>query len=119
MKTVKDVQKEMSELTAEIKILDRKDDKKSIAARKRLRARLPQLKYYILYLETNPSEDYCKKEVAKLTNRMDEILKQYEPPQEPERFTKGQLSAMKKQFEKLWEIPKLRKQAAAINYILK
>ena len=119
MKTVKDVQKEISDLSAEIKLLDKEKDKKSIALRKILRARLPQLKQYVLYLETNPTKEYCEKEVARISNRINEILKQYVPPQEPERFTKSQLTAMKKAFEKNWDIPKIKKQLMAISYILK
>ena len=119
MKTVKDVQKEISDLSAEIELLDKEEDKKSIALRKRLRAKLPQLKQYVLYLETNPTKEYCEKEVARISNRINEISKLYIPPQQPERFTKGQLTAMKKAFEKNWDIPKIRKQLMAISYILK
>lgn len=119
MKTVKDVQKEITELSEEIKDLDKYADKKSIALRKRLRAKLPQLRLYIAYLRTEPTEEFCKKEVKRLSHRIDEILKHYTLPENHERFTKTQLTAMRKSFEKGWDIPKLRKQLMAVSYLLK
>jgi cell division septum initiation protein DivIVA len=119
MKNIKDIQKEISDLHAEIKQLEKSRDKTDIVLRKRLMAKLPQLEQFIAYLKTNPTEEYCKKEAARLINRINEISKQYIEPQNIERLTKGQSSAMKKAFEEKWGLPVIRKQLLAINYILK
>lgn len=117
MKSVKQVQKEIEEISIEIRILDKSKEKRDISAAKRLRKKIPQLKEYVLYLKTEPTEDYCKKEVARISNRINEIMKLYEPL-DAERFMKSQVTAHKKQFEKMWELPKIRKQLMSISYLL-
>lgn len=118
MKTVKDVQKEIADIKSEVTKLDKSKEKKDIALRKRLRGKLPQLKQYVLYLETSPTKEYCEKEVDRISNRINEIMKLY-IPLDADRFKKGEISAHKKSFEKQWDIPKVRKQLMAISYILK
>jgi len=119
MKNANDIKKEISDLHAEIIFLDKSDDKKDVALRKKLRAKLPQLKQYLLYLETNPTREYLEKESARLSNRLNEIEEKHNPVRNPERFTRSQVSIMKKAFEREWDLPKIRKQLKAINYILR
>ena len=119
MKTTKIIQKEMDSVRQQINELEKYEDKKSISARKRLRKKLPELKQYFLYLETNPTKEFCEKEVERLSDRINEISKLYIPPKETAIFTKKQLSTMKTAFEKQWDLPKVRKQLMAVSYILK
>lgn len=119
MKTIKSIQKEMEEVISEIKDAERSSDKKSISQAKRLRLKLSKLKFFEKYLKTNPTDDYCKKEILRIEERINKIIVLYEPPESPERFTKSRLTAMKREFEKGWEVPKLRKQLSALYYILK
>lgn len=119
MKTVKIVQDEIDSVKAEIKSILRSDERKDVARKKRLRAKLPQLKQYLLYLETSPTKEYCEKEMDRISNRINEISKLYVEPENKDRFTKSQLSAIKKDFEKMWNLPKLRKQLTSILYILR
>lgn len=119
MKTLKSIQKEISDIISEIKEADRHYDKKSATLSKRLRAKLSKLKYFKMYLETNPSDDYCKKEIERIENRINKIEQLYELPENPERFTRGQLSLMKKDYEKQWDVPKLKKQLMTLYYISK
>ena len=118
MKTAKQVKKEVENCKKEIEELMQYTDKKSVAQRKRLRAKLPRLKEYLMYLETNPAKDYVQKECDRLQNRIDEIFKLYKPLPESS-FRKSEITAHKKSFEKTWNVTKIRKQLAAINYILK
>lgn len=99
-------------------ILDKSKDKKDKALAKKKRNKIPQLTQYLHYVQTEPTEDYCKKEIARIENRLDKIKKQYQPPVNEYKFTKPQLSAMKKNYEKTWDVPKLKKQLQAMNYIL-
>lgn len=85
---------------------------------KKMRNMIPQLTQFLHYVETEPTEEYCKKEVARIENILDKIEKQYEPPVNKDRFTLPQLSAMKKNYNKLWDVPKLKKQLQAMYYIL-
>lgn len=118
MKTINQLKEELLSVSNEILSLQKSNNKKDHRLSKHLRNKLPELKMYFNYLESKPSKAYCENERDRITNRINEISKFYELPKEPERFTKGQLSKMKKDFETKWDIPKLRKQLAAINYIL-
>lgn len=84
---------------------------------KRLKAMLPTLKSAILYMETNPSEQFLINEKNRvnrmINNRMDSFP---EPLQE---VSLSVLKKAKKEFEKEHEIPKLRTQLKMINYLLK
>lgn len=119
MKTIKDIQQEIEDLHTIINGLKESKYKKDVALVKNRISRIRELRKYIFYLETNPSEEYLQKEYLKIQNRINDIKKRRPVIENPERFTRSQLTAMKKEFEKYWKLPKMRQQLDVINYILK
>ena len=118
MKTIDSIKKEIRATMDEILELNFQDDKKSLGKRKRLRSKLPQLRQYILYLETNPTKEFLQQEIKRLQGRIDEIMRQYIPLDE-DCYLKPAMSAHKKKYEKELDISKIKKQLTAINYIIK
>ena len=85
---------------------------------KRNKKKIEDYSLYLRYAETSPSEEYLKKEVVRITNRINLFSKEYKPLDE-EKFSKKQCSAHKKGYEKDMGVPKLKKQLTAILFILK
>lgn len=113
MKQVSDIQKEITEVTMQIK--DLADFPKDV---KKLKKRLPVLLFLQQYLETAPTEEFLRKEVQRLSNRVKEVMKMY-VPLDPQHNMNAQISKHKREFEKIWEIPKIKKQIEALKYLLK
>ena len=67
MKTPEQVKKEIEEL-----ILQKKDAK-TYRALKKINNKIEDLKTIVLYLETNPSEEFIKSEKARLEKQVDAI----------------------------------------------
>lgn len=118
MKTLYDIKLERENLYSEIKQLELTDEPKNLTKAKRSRVKLIQLKEYQMYLETNPSEEYLKKEVKRIENLLSAIDKLYILPKDHEKLTKGILSKLRKPFDDTHGVPKLKKQLAALKYLL-
>lgn len=112
MKTQLYFKKEIDGILAEIKVSKTSKDIR------RLKLRLPLLRVCKMYVETNPSEEFIKKEIGRLTNRIDAFMKTYVPLDET-RFTLAVLKKHKKDFEKEMDMPKLKKQISALKFIIK
>lgn len=95
--------------------LDRKRIKSIKAAIKRDKTRQAFLKTCLLYINTSPNEDYLKREVERISNRINLLLKGYRPLDD-ERHTKSQITKHKNEYEKEMGVPKIRKQLTTINY---
>jgi len=101
----------------ELSEYDRKEIKKCKAAIKRDKSRQSFLKTCLLYIKTEPNEDYLKKEVDRISNRINLLMTNY-TPLDDERCTKSQISTHKKNYEKEMGVPKIRTQLTTINFLL-
>ena len=96
MKTVSDIKYEINDLIKEIKQLAGSKEKKDNSLRKRLLVKLSQLNQFVLYLESDPTEEYLKKEAKRIKNDIANIYSRYEEPISSHGFTKKQLTTAKK-----------------------
>lgn len=67
------------------------------------------------YLMSQPSEDYLKKEEERLVGLIENIMDRFLPP---ENVSKGELSTLRKDFEKEYDISKHRRHLKTIRFIL-
>jgi len=118
MKTIHDIKLEKQDLVSEIKHLEFTDEVKNLSKAKRCRVKLKQLNEYQMYLETYPSKEYLEKEVSKIFNLLLAIDKLYILPKDHEKMMKGALSKLREPFDALHGVPKLKKQLAALKYLL-
>lgn len=85
---------------------------------KRNRKKIEEYTLYLRYVETNPDKDYLQKEIDRISNRINLLLKNYIPLDE-ERFDKKTCSTHKKNYEKEMGVTKIRKQLSALTFIIK
>lgn len=78
---------------------------------------LATLRLVASYLETNPTEQFVKKERDRVSNRIYQIELLYSGWLPAEIFTSPK--AKLKAYEKMHDIPKLREQLRVLDYILK
>lgn len=107
MKTVKKLQKDIDEILSEMKDLNKSDNSADRRAFKRLKKRVQYLKIVLMYLETNPTKEFCEKEKLRLENRIELLMKTFSP------LKNGTLSQQNKHlkwFEKEMGITKIKPQ---------
>jgi len=117
MKTVQELKSEISDIKYKIENEDMKP-----ATERRLRKRIPFLKTCIMYVESNPSRDFIKKQMEDCENKidlrmrsfpLDEYMAMEKPPDKPT------IRKLKMAHEKKYEIPHLRDQVRALRFLLK
>lgn len=96
---------------------DRKKIKSIKASMKRDKARQAFLKTCLLYINTSPNEDYLKREVERISNRINLLLKNYKPLS-ADRHTNSEVSKHKKDYEKEMNVSKIRTQLTTLNFLL-
>jgi hypothetical protein len=115
MKTIKEINEDLSAIVARIKNKDKEELKPAIE--KRLRKRITFLNTCIMYLEHEPTSAFIKSEIekvrAKIDRRMglfifDEVM-----------VDKKTVAKMRKAHEKQYEVPHLRDQLYALRFLLK
>lgn len=114
MKTVRDIKARIIDVENFMKT-ELKEKKTGVSAQSK--GKLNVLKTCKMYLESKPSEDFVKKEKDKVSNRIDEIFKEYKPLDRDENSPK-QCRQYLTIFEKNWEVPKLRSQLKVLKFIL-
>lgn len=112
MKTVRQLQNELSDLKVKI---EQEDDKKK---EKKLRKKIPYLNTCIMYLESNPDELFIKQEIEKVETKINLRMQQF-ILDDIENKPKSLVSKLKRQHEKQYDIPKLREQVRTLRYLLK
>jgi len=112
--------KKIVEIKNEISDIKHKIEEEGVlqSQEKRLRKKVPLLRKCILYLETEPSEDFCKSEVDRICKAINKRMELFAPINE-EKLTKKDLAKARKDHEKEWDIPKMRMQLKTLNYLLK
>lgn len=109
MKTYEQITKEIQKLTA----LDQRttEDKELKAARKRAQF-LSQVKKY---LETQPREEFVRKELHRLADKIEIVKDAFSLPQD---LKVKEATKLRKEFEKTHEVPKMKAQLKTLQYIL-
>lgn len=118
MKTLKQVQTELNETMKKLQDLKYAVDPKDKKEFSRLKKRLPLLKSTILYLKTEPTDEYCKLTKAELERKIGIHESRYVLPVSKDRMSKPQLNKHRKSYEKEVGIAKMKAQLIPINYIL-
>lgn len=113
MKTIADIQREIADIKHEIENTEMKK-----AAETKLRKRIAYLRTCVLYLETNPSPSFLKDEIEKLETKISLRMINFSIA-DADIKPKTVLSKIKKEYEKQFDIPKLRDQIKTIRYLLK
>lgn len=84
----------------------------------RMKKRRDFLRICMNYLESNPAEDFIKKEEGRLENRINMYMKEYTPLDE-EKNSKKECTKHKNNYQKEMGIPKLRVQLKTLYFLLK
>lgn len=92
------------------------DVRKSKQKFNKLKKRGAGIKLLMMYLETNPSEDFLRKEHARISNRISLLM---DDCVQGEREMNIKYKARLKKYCKEMGVDKLKTQLSAINYILK
>jgi|GEM_PF-3077258 len=119
MKNITDVKKEISS----IENLSQVDiDEMKGATWRRLKKKLALLRLLINYLETNPTEEFVKSEIARIektvSNKMDEWDKEREVY-----VSKGvvakEINKLKNKYESMYDLKKMRTQVRNLRILIK
>ncbi len=114
MITVQDIKREINEITDRVRL--ETDMRKS--EKTKLKKRVGLLRKCILYLETNPTDDFLKKEIDRLENRISLIMALC-PLGEPKAVAGSVIKKMKIEYEKNHDIPKFREQVRVMRFLIK
>jgi hypothetical protein len=87
------------------------------AAETRLRNRIKFLNQCILYIETNPPEHFVKSEIVRLDKFISTKLNAF-PAERYKDLCNKDFNKMKKEHEKMFDIPKLRIQLKTLKFLL-
>ena len=114
MKTEKEIRKEIQDLLFKATLLKPSDklDKKQL---KEIKLRVKFLKPILLYLETNPTQEFCEAELAKSKMLLTAANSNYVPLEG--RYTKAD-TAKKKAFETKLDIPTIKTHIKNLKFIL-
>lgn len=117
MKSKSDLKKEIEELNAErIKGLKTSPPMKTVEMN-RILNRVSLLKTCVMYLESNPQEEFIKCEIERVKDRIDKISDGFYHPNKDNMALKD-FGKLKKDFEKLYNVPKLKVQLSTLKFIL-
>lgn len=88
-----------------------KPSKKSAAKNRWQRYRLIEA-----YLESAPNEEYLRSKLKELRKKQIQIMNRYSPN---EKLMKSEETKQRREFEKTYDIPNIRKQINALQFIVK
>lgn len=81
-----------------------------------LKDRMAFAKNCLLYIQTNPSEEFLAKEIDRISNRVNMLMKSYVALNETKNSV-GDCLKHKKDYEKEMGIPHLRKRLSTLNFL--
>lgn len=113
MRTVKQVKDEIKEIEHRLQTEELKK-----AVNTKLRKRIQYLRHCIMYIETNPSPQFIKDEIKKVETKIDLRMNQF-VLDGIEQMPKSVVAKLRREHEKMYEIPKLKEQVKTMKYILK
>lgn len=111
MKTKKNVQNEINEI---VEMLTTQELKPKVAGA--LKKRLPVLKECLMYLETNPTDEFVAKELERLDYLINKCMGRFVIPEG--KIPAKEWSELRKEHENQYGIPSMRKQARILRYLL-
>ena len=112
MRTIKQVNEEIKEIENR---LNTEELKKAVSTK--LRKRILLLRQCAMYIETNPSPQYMKDEIKKIETKISLRLENF-TLEGVGAMPKSLANKLRREFEKEYDIPKLRQQVKTIRYIL-
>jgi hypothetical protein len=110
MKTVKNIKSEIADLTS--KKVDRYTTEYN-----RTVAQLAFLNACLYYLQTNPSEEFVKREAERLENYISSKMELFKAP-DAETTPKPVITKLKKAHEDFYELSKYRLQLKTLRFLL-
>lgn len=116
MKTIEQLKKEIFDVTYK---LQNESMKKS--AETKLRNRIAFLKVCVRYVESNPDQSFCEKELKKIEDIISSKMKEFEDSisdEKKEKMSKKVLSGLRKEHEAMYGLSKLRVQMRSLRFIL-
>lgn len=116
MKTTKYMKSEIDTVMKDMKDAKDLDSPASKRLYKKLKKRLDYLNVCLMYVESEPSSEYLKKEYDRITNRINLLVDAYV---QPSYGTMSERKKDKRDYEKKMELPKLRSQLMTVNFIMK
>lgn len=111
MKTTKDVIKEIAEIK---EVVTTQSLKPSVSAA--LVNRIPILNECLMYLETNPSEEFVASEIERIEKKINNRMLDFALPED--KVSKKEYSTLRTAHENKHEIPRLRTQVKMLRYLL-
>lgn len=121
MKTVQEVNEEINEISLTLQAeRGRKSEDKLFkpAEISRMKKRIAWLKEIKMYLDTQPTAAFIKKECERLENSIS-LRMMYFVLDGAEALPKTTITKLKRDYEKRHDIPKLRQQVKTMRFILK
>lgn len=120
MKTKVDINLELNEVvnTLEADKLKKSADRMKKSAATKLRKKIPFFKMCIMYVESNPSEQFVKKEIDRVETKINLRMAQFVLDEYKE-LDKKTVAKLKREHEKKYEIPHLREQVRTLRFLLK
>jgi len=120
MKSIKQLQKEVNKYL-DIMSSTKNGNENARKEYKKAEKKLLYFKKLVLYLETNPKKEFIEKEIERISNIINSILESYVEPDDEHKkiMTKSSLTKMKKDYEKMHNVPKLRNFLSTLIYIIK
>lgn len=128
MKTVKQIEKDIKSVKQEMADAAKEMNKLLITPStfkynkkryKDLEKQLESATVCELYLRTEPSEDFVKKEKSRIGDRLKAIDNGYKPPHNYESMPKKELTKIRRQYDKEYQVSKLKAQLKFLEFILK
>lgn len=113
MRTIKEMKQEIEEIKHRI---GHEEMKKAIEGR--LRKRIQFLNTCILYMETNPDQEFVSAQIKMVEGKINRRMEGFNEDDYKE-WAKKDVAKVRKAYEKEYDIPKLRSQVSAMRFILK
>lgn len=118
MKSLKKEKELLNSVISRMSEIEHSKDKKDKREHSKLKSNLPLIKSVILYLEGNPTDEYCKVAKANIERKIEILMSRYVKPVDYDKLTKPQISKHLKSYKKEEGVLKLESQLNNLNYIL-
>lgn len=113
MKTIPQIKKEIEEISNTLKTQELKKPEE-----RKLRKKIPYLRTCILYLETTPSPSFLKQEIERIENKITLRMSGF-VLEGVDQMPKSFALKARKNYEKQYDVPKLREQVRTMRFLLK
>jgi uncharacterized membrane protein YheB (UPF0754 family) len=112
MKTIKQLQKEIDEIVTR---LQKEELKKNVQTK--LRKQIQFLRFCIKYIETQPAKDFLVTELSSIEKKITLRMNAFDESKYSN-IARSEVSKIRKEYEKMHEIPKLKTRIKTIKFLL-